>query len=84
MMETELATLAAGCFWGVEELISKLEGVIKTEVGYTGGKTLNPEYSQVKTGNTGHAEAIQIHFNPKIISYDKILEYFLGCTIPQP
>lgn len=81
-MEIQLATLAAGCFWGVEELFLKLDGIMKTEVGYTGGKTPSPVYSQVKTGTTGHAEAIQIHFNPKVITYDKILEYFFRLHDP--
>ncbi len=81
-METQLATLAAGCFWGVEELFLKLDGVVKTEVGYCGGKIVNPVYPQVKMGTTGHAEAIQIHFNPKIITYDKILEYFFRLHDP--
>jgi methionine-S-sulfoxide reductase len=81
-MADQIATLAAGCFWGVEELFIKLDGVVKTEVGYTGGKTPNPIYSQVKTGSTGHAEAIQIEYNPKIITYDKILEYFFRLHDP--
>ena len=81
-MKIELATLACGCFWGVEELFSQLEGVVKTEVGYTGGKTLNPTYSDVKTGKSGHAEGIQIHFNPNVVTYEKILEYFFRLHDP--
>jgi methionine-S-sulfoxide reductase len=81
-MEIELATLAGGCFWGVEELFSNLEGVVKTEVGYTGGKTLNPTYNDVKAGKSGHAEGIQIHFDPNSITYEEILEYFFRLHDP--
>ncbi|APJ04298.1 peptide-methionine (S)-S-oxide reductase MsrA [Silvanigrella aquatica] len=81
-MDTELATLAGGCFWGVEELILKLNGVHKTEVGYCGGQSSNPIYAQVKTGTTGHAEAIQIHYNPKVITFENILEYFFRLHDP--
>ena len=81
-MKTERALLAAGCFWGVEELIRALPGVLNTEVGYTGGTTLNPRYVEVKTGQTGHAEAIQIEFNPEIISYAQILEAFFRLHDP--
>ena len=81
-MEFEIATLAGGCFWGVEELFSELEGVHKTEVGYTGGSTVNPIYNDVKTGKTGHAEAIQIHFDPTKTSFEKILEYFFRLHDP--
>jgi methionine-S-sulfoxide reductase len=69
-------------FGGVEELFSELEGVLKTEVGYTGGSSENPIYNQVKTGKTGHAEAIQIHFDPTKTSYEKILEYFFRLHDP--
>ena len=81
-MEVQTATLAGGCFWGVEELFSKLEGVTKTEVGYTGGNIDNPIYEQVKTGKTGHAEAIQIQFDPNKVTYEKILEYFFKLHDP--
>jgi len=72
----EKATFAAGCFWGVEVVFERTEGVEKTTVGYTGGKTKNPTYEQVCTGKTGHAEAVQIIYNPKIITYEQLLETF--------
>jgi methionine-S-sulfoxide reductase len=79
---TEKATLAGGCFWGVEELIRKMPGVINTEVGYTGGTTENPKYENVKTGRTGHAESIEIEFDPAKVSYDEILDHFFRLHDP--
>jgi len=79
---TETATLAGGCFWGVEELIRKLPGVVDTTVGYTGGTLAKPRYEDVKTGKTGHAESLQIEFDPERISYEEILRYFFRLHDP--
>ncbi len=78
----EVAILAGGCFWGVEELIRSLPGVLETVVGYTGGITDNPTYNDVKKGNTGHAEAIRIEFDPSKISYEQLLEKFFKLHDP--
>ncbi len=72
----ELATFAAGCFWGVEYILKEIKGVIDTTVGYTGGGKKDPSYYDVSTGNTGHAEAVQIKYNPDIVSYEELLDYF--------
>jgi peptide-methionine (S)-S-oxide reductase len=79
---TQTATLAGGCFWGVEELFRTLPGVTNTTVGYTGGDTDNARYEQVKTGRTGHAESLQIEFDPAKISYDEILDHFFRLHDP--
>lgn len=81
-MATEIATFAGGCFWGVEELIRQLDGVLDTEVGYCGGTTAGPTYETVKMGKTGHAEAIQVEFDPAILTYRALLEYFFRLHDP--
>ena len=72
----EIAILALGCFWGPEIKFSKIEGIIKTEVGYCGGNNKETTYKEVCTGNTNHAEVVKLDFDPKTISYEKILKYF--------
>ena len=70
----ETAILAGGCFWGMEDILRQIPGVIETEVGYTGGTTSHPKYEDVHTGRTGHAESVRIVFDPKKLSYDDLLE----------
>jgi methionine-S-sulfoxide reductase len=72
----EIAVLGLGCFWGPEMKFSKLDGVIKTEVGYCGGSSTQTSYKEVCTGETNHAEVVKLDFDPEIISYEKIVKYF--------
>ena len=80
--DLEIATFAAGCFWGVEDAFMKTKGVKSTKVGYTGGNLTNPTYEDVCTDKTGHAEAIQIKYDPKEISYKELLELFWSLHNP--
>ena len=78
----EIAVLALGCFWGPEIKFSKINGVIKTEVGYCGGNSSQTTYKEVCTGNTNHAEVVKIDFDEKVISYEKILKFFFEIHDP--
>ena len=78
----EIAVLALGCFWGPEIKLSKINGVIKTEVGYCGGNSDKTTYEKVCSGITDHAEVVKLDFDPKIISYEKILKYFFEIHDP--
>ncbi|MFX0083567.1 MAG: peptide-methionine (S)-S-oxide reductase MsrA [Candidatus Hodarchaeota archaeon] len=81
-METQKAIFAAGCFWGVERDFRKVEGVISTRVGYTGGHFKEPTYEDVCSHKTGHAEAIEITFDPSKVSYEELLELFWSLHDP--
>jgi peptide-methionine (S)-S-oxide reductase len=75
-IELKLATLGGGCFWCLEAVYQQVKGVIHVESGYTGGLTLNPDYDSVCSGRSGHAEVVQIHYDPQVISFKQILEVF--------
>lgn len=80
--QTEKATFAAGCFWGVEEAFRNVDGVVSTEVGYTGGSFPEPTYEDVCSGKTGHAEAVRVIYDPAEITYERLLEVFWNCHDP--
>ena len=81
-MPQEIATLAGGCFWCLEAVYVDLKGVSKVESGYSGGEMLNPSYQAICTGETGHAEVVQISFDPEIISFDDLLRVFFAIHDP--
>ncbi len=80
--KTELATFGAGCFWGVEAAYRQIKGVVSTAAGYMGGKFDNPSYEDVCTDETGHAEVVQVEFDPSKVSYEKLLEVFWNSHNP--
>ncbi len=81
-MAEQVATLAGGCFWCTEAVFNDVIGVTKVESGYTGGSVVNPNYKQVCGGDTGHAEAIRVTFDPDVISYDDLLDIFFATHDP--
>jgi peptide-methionine (S)-S-oxide reductase len=72
----KVATFGAGCFWGVEDAFRRVEGVVATEVGYSGGTTENPTYEDVCTARTGHAEVVRVEYDPEKVSYEQLLDVF--------
>ena len=81
-MSTEEATFGAGCFWGVEATFRKVDGVVETAVGYAGGTLESPTYADVCSGTTGHAEVVQVEFDPSQVSYEQLLDVFWRCHNP--
>jgi len=82
MTDKQTASFAAGCFWGVEARFRELDGVLDAAVGYMGGTTSNPSYEEVCTGTTGHAEAVQLEYDPDVISYEGLLDAFFDLHNP--
>ncbi len=80
--EKEIATFAGGCFWCTEAIFKRLKGVESVDSGYTGGKTEKPNYEEVSSGQTGYAEAVQVTFNPSVISYETLLDIFFATHDP--
>jgi peptide-methionine (S)-S-oxide reductase len=78
----EIATLGGGCFWCLQPIFEEIKGVTKVEVGYSGGTVPNPSYEQVCTGKTGHAEVVQITFDPKVLSFEELLAVFFSVHDP--
>ncbi|MBM4179602.1 MAG: peptide-methionine (S)-S-oxide reductase MsrA [Ignavibacteria bacterium] len=81
-LNLQIATLAGGCFWGLEKLLGEIPGVVDTRVGYSGGFDLKARYNDVRTGKTGHAESVQVLFDPLGVSYEKILKVFFSIHDP--
>ncbi|MDF2940119.1 MAG: Peptide methionine sulfoxide reductase msrA [Gammaproteobacteria bacterium] len=81
-MPIQLATFAAGCFWGVEAAFRKVHGVVETQVGFMGGHTDQPSYMQVCNGNTGHAEVVHLHYDPSQVPYEDLLQVFWAIHDP--
>ena len=81
-VKTEKATFGGGCFWCVEAIYENVEGVVSVVSGYEGGQTENPTYKQITTGKTGHAEVVQIEFDPKVVSFERLLDVFFSTHDP--